>query len=200
MWRASRFPSAARVNHFAPTVKGDMNTEHIEGDGTKMQLYVRSMGKLLAVTALFDSDDSANAYCETHRDEGVVATGAGLVFLANLYDRGTRAELPINGDKTRLFIENAALRETLDALYNETAGGGTDSPWIKTSKGKGKRQARKQFAPAVKEDMNKQEQKTREEEIYLWKTTGGNMTWARWCSSHDVPDAQPEAAAVKGET
>lgn len=80
-----------------------MSKNYIEGDGTKMQLYVRSMGKLLAVTALFASDDKANSYMENHKDEGVVATGGGLVFLANLYERGTNAELPRNGDKTRIF-------------------------------------------------------------------------------------------------
>jgi len=81
-----------------------MNTyTYLEGDGTKMQLYVRSMGKLLAVTALCNSDQEANKYMENHKDEGVVATGAGLVFLANLYDHGTKAELPMNTDKTRIL-------------------------------------------------------------------------------------------------
>ncbi len=77
---------------------------YIEGDGTKMQLYVRSMGKLLAVTALFDNDDKANAYCETHADEGVVANGGGLVMVANLYDHGTRAEMPATNDRTKLYL------------------------------------------------------------------------------------------------
>ncbi len=77
---------------------------YIEGDGTCLQLYVRSMGKLLAVTSLFDSDDKANAYMKTHQDEGCVATGAGLVFLANLCDHGVRAELPVLSDRTRLYV------------------------------------------------------------------------------------------------
>ncbi len=81
----------------------NMKTNYIEGDGTNMQIYVRSMGKLLAVTAIFISDEDANAYCERHNDEGVVAQGGGLVFTANLYDRGTHAELPQTNDKTRLF-------------------------------------------------------------------------------------------------
>lgn len=78
--------------------------EYVEGDGTKMQLYVRSMGKLLAVTALFNNDDRCNDYLENHTDEGVVAQGGNLVMVANLYDHGTRAELPKTEDKTKLFL------------------------------------------------------------------------------------------------
>ena len=84
--------------------KNKMNTpKHIEGDGTKMQIYIRSMGKLLAVTALVNSDDAANQYCETHKDEGVIAQGGGLVFIANLYDHGARAEMPTTNDRTKLY-------------------------------------------------------------------------------------------------
>ncbi len=54
----------------------------------EQKLYVRSMGKLLRVTAIFASDDEANAYMERHRDEAVVACFGQLVFIANLYDRG----------------------------------------------------------------------------------------------------------------
>lgn len=83
----------------------NMNNQiaHINGDGTKMQIYLRSMGKLLAVTAIFFNDSDCNAYLENHRDEGVIAEGGGLVFCANLYDHGTRAELPKSEDKTKVY-------------------------------------------------------------------------------------------------
>ena len=84
---------------------GGVRADYIEGDGTKMQIYVRSMGKLLAVTALFDSDEKANAYCETHRDEGIVASCGHISFAANLYDHGTRAELPKSTDKKKVYIQ-----------------------------------------------------------------------------------------------
>ncbi len=72
-----------------------------------MQLYVRSMGKLLAVTAMFGNDADSNAYCETHRDQGVVAEGGGLVFLANLHDHGTKADASLPEDKTKLMVRPA---------------------------------------------------------------------------------------------
>ena len=50
-------------------------------------LHIRSMGKLIRVTAIFHSDDEANKYLESHKDEGVIATFAPYVFIANLYDR-----------------------------------------------------------------------------------------------------------------
>ena len=52
-------------------------------------LYVRSMGKSLRVTAMFKDDDDANRYMARNRDEGVVAVMAGVVLLANLYDKGS---------------------------------------------------------------------------------------------------------------
>ena len=50
-------------------------------------LYVRSMGKLLRVTAIFTSDDDANAYM-AKKDEGVVACFGPYILLANMYDKG----------------------------------------------------------------------------------------------------------------
>lgn len=29
---------------------------------------------------------------------------------------------------------------------------------------------------------------SREDLIYLWKTEGGNLSWARWCHIHDIPE------------
>lgn len=51
-------------------------------------LYIRSMGKALQVTAMFSDAEKANAYMETHRDEGAVAEFDGIIYLANLYDKG----------------------------------------------------------------------------------------------------------------
>jgi hypothetical protein len=47
------------------------------------------MGKFLKITAIFHTDKAANAYLETHKDEGVVACFGDMVLIANLYDRGT---------------------------------------------------------------------------------------------------------------
>ena len=52
-------------------------------------IYVRSMGKALRVTAIFDNESDANSYMERHRDQGVIAEFKPLIFIANLYDRGT---------------------------------------------------------------------------------------------------------------
>ena len=54
-------------------------------------LYVRSMRKLLKVTAIFTDDDAANAYMATHRDEGVVAVMGEFILVANLHDHGNVA-------------------------------------------------------------------------------------------------------------
>ena len=48
-------------------------------------LRLCSMGKMFPITALFTTDDDANRYLETHRDEGVIAEIQGVVFIANLY-------------------------------------------------------------------------------------------------------------------
>ena len=50
-------------------------------------IYVRSMGKLLRVTAMFTDTDKANAYM-AGADEGVVACFGPYILLANLYDKG----------------------------------------------------------------------------------------------------------------
>ena len=51
-------------------------------------MYVRSMGKALRVTAVFTSDDEANAYMHKNKNEGVIACFGNLVLLANIYDKG----------------------------------------------------------------------------------------------------------------
>jgi hypothetical protein len=56
----------------------------------EQRVYVRSMGKALRVTAVFTSDDEANAYMAKHLDEGVVAQFGRFVLLANLHDRGAK--------------------------------------------------------------------------------------------------------------
>lgn len=56
-------------------------------------LYVRSMGKLLRVTAVFATDDEANSYMEAHPDDAVVSCAGGIVFLANCYDSGEKLAL-----------------------------------------------------------------------------------------------------------
>ena len=53
-------------------------------------IYVRSMGKALKVTALFTDADETNQYLEKHPDEGVIAVYAQFVFIAGLYDKGTK--------------------------------------------------------------------------------------------------------------
>jgi len=54
----------------------------------EQQLYVRSMGKALRVTAIFTVDSEANAYMERNKDEGVVAEFAPFILIANIYDCG----------------------------------------------------------------------------------------------------------------
>lgn len=55
-------------------------------------LYLRSMGKLLRITAIFESDAEANAYMEKHRDEGLIAEFGKYRFIANLYDPGLKVQ------------------------------------------------------------------------------------------------------------
>ncbi len=58
-----------------------------------LSLYVRSMGKALLVTGIFADDNAANEYMGSHREDAVVAVSAGgLVFTANVYDKGARVE------------------------------------------------------------------------------------------------------------
>lgn len=56
----------------------------------KVDLYVRSMGKALKVTAIALNTEIANAYMETHRDQAVVAEIGELVLIADQYDPGIR--------------------------------------------------------------------------------------------------------------
>lgn len=52
-------------------------------------LYVRSMGKALRVTAIFDNDDEANAYmAQPGNDDAVVAVFGKFVLLARKWDKG----------------------------------------------------------------------------------------------------------------
>ena len=61
-------------------------------------LYIRAMGKALAVTGLFSSDEDANAWLERHPDHGVVAAFEGRIYTAHLYDSG---EPLLNGPHPR---------------------------------------------------------------------------------------------------
>ena len=55
----------------------------------EQKLYVRSMGKMLRVTAIYDNDDDANAHIDrSDNDDGVVAVFRPFVLLANLHDKG----------------------------------------------------------------------------------------------------------------
>ena len=51
-------------------------------------IYVRSMGKALRVTGLFETDAGANAWMERHDNDAVVACWGHLVVLADKYDKG----------------------------------------------------------------------------------------------------------------
>ena len=53
-------------------------------------IYVRSMGKLLKVTALFTDNSECNKYLESHKDEGVIAEYGNTIFVANCYDHGLK--------------------------------------------------------------------------------------------------------------
>lgn len=56
------------------------NTQH---------LYVRSMGKLLRVTAIFDNDEDANRHmARSDNNDAVVAVFGSFVLLADVYDKG----------------------------------------------------------------------------------------------------------------
>jgi hypothetical protein len=55
----------------------------------EQKLYVRSMGKMLRVTAMFDNDDAANAHmARGGNDDAVVAVFEPYVLLADKYDKG----------------------------------------------------------------------------------------------------------------
>lgn len=56
---------------------------------TTENVYIRSMGKLLRITAIATSDDEANEYMEKHDDAAMIAECGEFIFMANKYDRGT---------------------------------------------------------------------------------------------------------------
>lgn len=65
---------------------GRLKDEHV--------LYIRSMGKALRVTAIFRTNDEANAFMAKHDEQAcvaVVSMGPGeadLILLADRYDPG----------------------------------------------------------------------------------------------------------------
>lgn len=54
----------------------------------KVDLYVRSMGKVLKVTAIALNTEIANAYMEKHQEAAMVAEVGDLILLADQYDPG----------------------------------------------------------------------------------------------------------------
>lgn len=60
-------------------VNGRLRPEHV--------LYLRSMGKVLRVTAMFTDVAAANDHM-TKTDDAVVAEFDGVIYLANRYDGG----------------------------------------------------------------------------------------------------------------
>jgi hypothetical protein len=52
------------------------------------RLYIRSMGKLLRVTAIFDTVQAANLHMQRHREQAVVAEIGTVILLADVHDRG----------------------------------------------------------------------------------------------------------------
>ncbi len=51
-------------------------------------IYLALFGKRFRITALFSSDDEANAYMEANKSDGCIACFGPFVFLANLDDKG----------------------------------------------------------------------------------------------------------------
>lgn len=56
----------------------------------KVDLYVRSMGKALKVTAIALNTEIANAYMQAHHGQAMVAQVGDLILLADQYDPGIR--------------------------------------------------------------------------------------------------------------
>jgi hypothetical protein len=66
-----------------------MKNPKIEFEDTgEVKLYVRSMGKMLRITAAFTDTDKTNDYLAKHDDQGVVAEIESTILIANLYDKG----------------------------------------------------------------------------------------------------------------
>ena len=59
--------------------------------GQTETLYVRSMGRLLLVLAVFTSVDEANEYMEKHENAALVATFGPFFLLADKHDKGIKA-------------------------------------------------------------------------------------------------------------
>jgi hypothetical protein len=61
----------------------------------RLSLYVKSMGKVFRVRYLALSADDANAFCEKHRDTGVIAedTDKGIIFVADLYPLQVKSDV-----------------------------------------------------------------------------------------------------------
>ena len=56
---------------------------------SETKLFVRSMGKMLRVTAMFTDDDDANEHmAKPGNDDAVVAVSGNLVILADAHDKG----------------------------------------------------------------------------------------------------------------
>ena len=73
-------------------------------DPERHWLYVRSMGKALRVTAIFPSDDTANQYLASHRDQGCIAVFGSYVLIANLYDPGIRLPKDSHDHQARKYF------------------------------------------------------------------------------------------------
>lgn len=50
------------------------------------QVWIFSMGKRFALTAITDNNAEANAYMEKHDNDAVIACFGSLVFIANKYE------------------------------------------------------------------------------------------------------------------
>jgi hypothetical protein len=61
-------------------------------DPERAHLYVRSMGKLLRVTAICISEADANAHMARHDESAVVAMFGPFILLADKWDKGERVD------------------------------------------------------------------------------------------------------------
>lgn len=69
----------------------------------KQKLYVRSMGKLLRVTAIFTDDDAANEHMDkSTNNDAVVAVFGGVVLLADKNDYGRTVIEPADAKTLRV--------------------------------------------------------------------------------------------------
>jgi hypothetical protein len=56
----------------------------------EVQLYVRSMGRMLKITGVFTDVDAANRHMERTNDALVAETPSGLLLLADKNDQGAK--------------------------------------------------------------------------------------------------------------